>query len=376
MTAIEPGLVSVMMPAYNAAAYIEQAIHSALAQTYTRWELLVVNDGSTDDTAAVAERFDDARIRILTKENGGESTARNMALDHARGEFIAFLDADDAYDPSHLELTVAFLNANPGREAVYTDGVHIDEHGTRLASLQSRRRGPFEGSIYEQVVLASDVFGPPGCVVLRHALVAYHRFRYDPRIVIGPDWDFFIRYSDCATFGYLDARTYLYRVHQSNITAQIDPARRSAFLALCREKAVGMVSFSNCSVETRAAVFYELLVNLLRGRSDRRTLMLESGPFTALPREEQARLLRLTAADAMMHADAEDASIGRWLDCALSLAQKDWRANVLARLFRISPRWCRQVVRGLSSIRGAAPPAAPFADLEPARAAGSRDRAR
>jgi len=370
---MQTGLVSIMMPAYNAAAFIEQAIQSVLAQTYADWELLVVNDGSTDATAEIAAQFHDARIRLFTKENGGESSARNLALEHARGEFIAFLDADDAYEPRHLELTVGHLRAHPEREAVYTDGVHIDERGSRLASLQSRRRGPFDGRIFEEIVRASDVFGPPGCVVLRHELVRSHRLRYDTRIVIGPDWDFFIRYSDHATFGYVDERTYLYRVHQTNITAQIDHTRRAAFLALCCEKAIGMVSFGACPVGTRVAVFYELLVNLLRGRGDRRALMLDSGPFTALPAHEQARLLRLTAADAMVHGDTDDVTIGDWLDRASSLDRRDWRAATLAGLHRVSPALCRGLLRSMGPFRGSTAPEAPFADLEPARLAGSTD---
>jgi glycosyltransferase involved in cell wall biosynthesis len=325
----------------------------------------------------VAGQFDDCRIRLFNKENGGESTARNVALDHARGEFIAFLDADDIYEPNHLELAVDFLRANSVTDAVYTDGVHIDEHGTRLTSLQSRRRGPFEGRVYEQVVRASDVFGPPGCVVLRHDRIAELRLRYDPRIVIGPDWDFFIRYCEHATFGFLDRRTYLYRVHQANITAQIDHARRSAFLTLCREKAIGMVGFGECTVETRSAVFYELLVNLLRGRNDRRALILESTPFIALPAHEQARLLRLTAADAMLHRKVGDETvIGEWLNRASSLAQTDWRAKLMARLFGISPRLCRGLILATAPFRGSTEPTAPFADLEPGRLAAVKDRAR
>jgi hypothetical protein len=252
--------------------------------------------------------------------------------------------------------------------------VHIDERGARLTSLQSRRRGPFEGRIYEEVVRASDVFGPPGCVVLRHGLVSTHQLRYDRRIVIGPDWDFFIRYAALATFGHLGERTYLYRVHQSNITAQVDQTRRAAYLALCREKALGMSSFGACTVETRAAVFYDLLVNLLRGRSDRRALMLDSGPFSALPSKEQARLLRLTAAEAMTHRDADDAAIGRWLDRAASLDRRDWRAAVLAGLHRLSPALCGRLVRAMAPIRGSTRPAAPFADLEPSGPAASTDR--
>jgi glycosyltransferase involved in cell wall biosynthesis len=373
---MQPNLVSVMMPAYNAAAYIEQAIQSVLAQTHAEWELLIVNDGSTDATAELAGRFVDPRIRLFTKENGGESSARNVALDHARGEFIAFLDADDVYLPTHLEVTVAYLRAHPDRQAVYTDGEHIGEDGAWLASLQSRRRGPFEGRIFEEVVLASDVFGPPGCVVLRHALVASHHLRYDTRIVIGPDWDFFIRYSDHATFGYLGERTYLYRVHRTNVTARVDHPRRAAFLALCREKAIGMVQFNACTVETRAAVFYDLLVNLLRGRNDRRALMMESGPFMALPAHQQARLLRLTATDAILRRDACDAMMGHWLDRAASLDQGDWRAHLLGRLYRVSPTLCRGLLRAIAPFRGSTEPADPFADLEPVRLSASTDRVR
>lgn len=272
---MQPGLVSVMMPAFNAARYIGLAIQSVQAQSYVQWELLVVNDGSTDATAEVVRGFGDPRIRLINKENGGESTARNVALDNSNGQFIAYLDADDAYLPHHLAVTVGFLDANPHRDAVYTDGFHIDEHGHRLAPLKSRRRGPFEGRVYEEVVRASDVFGPPLCVVLRHELVSRHRLRYDPRIVIGPDWDFFVRYADLATFGHLPDPTGLYRVHQSNITAQVDGTRRAGFLAICREKAIKMASFKACSVETRAAVFYDLMINLLRNQPERRAAVAD-----------------------------------------------------------------------------------------------------
>ena len=310
MTALTPGLVSVMMPAYNAAPFIEEAIASALAQTYPDWELLVVDDGSTDATAALARRFDDPRIRVFSKESGGESSARNMALERGTGEFLAFLDADDAFEPDHLDGAVAFLRTHPDCDAVYTDGVHIDERGARLASLQSRRRGPFQGRLYEEVVRASDVFGPPGCTVLRHEVVAGHRLRYDRRIVIGPDWDFFARFADIGTFGYLPARTYLYRVHQSNITAQVDDRRRAGYLAICRENAIAMPAFATCSLETRSAIFYDLLVNQLRGRTERRAAALGSPAFQALPAPERARLLRLVAAAAMGEPDAAGVPVG------------------------------------------------------------------
>jgi glycosyltransferase involved in cell wall biosynthesis len=362
VTPRQPGLVSVMMPAFNAARYIAQAIESVRAQSCPDWELLVVNDGSMDATADIAGRFTDPRIRLLTKENGGESSARNMALDHSRGEFIAYLDADDAWLPDHLALTVGFLRAHPERNAVYTDGFHMDEAAPRLATLQSRRRGPFEGRIYEEVVRASDVFGPPMCVVVRHAVIARHGLRYDARIVIGPDWDFFVRLSDVASFGYLPHQTGLYRVHASNITAQVGTSRRAASLAICREKAIQMPAFEACAPDVRAAVFYDLLVELLRYQPELRREILASPQFGTLPARDQARLLRLTAVDAMLHGGAQEAA-GEWISRARRADPDDRRARVLAALHGVSPRACRLALRAALMFRERPVAGGPFADL-------------
>jgi glycosyltransferase involved in cell wall biosynthesis len=360
---MQTGLVSVMMPAYNADKYIGLAIESVLAQTYGNWELLVVNDGSTDRTVEVVSRFTDSRIRLFNKPNGGESTARNMALDHARGELIAYLDADDIYLPDHLAVTVAFLEENKERGAVYTDGGHIDQNGSRLASLQSRRRGPFEGRIFEEVVRASDVFGPPMCVVLRHDTVARHHLRYDPSIVIGPDWDFFIRYADLVTFGYLPLVTGLYRVHESNITSQVGTARRMASIAICREKSIKMASFKTCSADTRAAVFYDLMVDLLRGLPERQDAVTKWAEFAELPVDEQGRLLRLMASDGIVRG-GDHRMLGRWLRKARALNPADRRAAVLAAIFMVSPRACATLLSLRSPFRARSGHDAPFGDLK------------
>jgi glycosyltransferase involved in cell wall biosynthesis len=364
------GLVTVMMPAYNAAGFIGEAIDSLLAQSYANWELIVVNDGSTDSTADIVGRYRDPRIRLITQPNGGESSARNTALDHARGEFLAYLDADDAYLPHHLSVTVGFLEANPTRDAVYTDGIHIDEHGRRLTTLQSRRRGPFVGRLYEELVRASDVFGPPMCVVLRRELVVRHGLRYDTRIVIGPDWDFFVRLGEHATFGYIDDQTGLYRVHQSNITVQVDQRRRAGYLAICRENAINAAAFGTCPVETCAAVFYDLLVKLLRGQPERRMAATRWPAFAALPPAEQARLLRLMATSAIVD-DRDSRFVGEWLQRAAALNRRDARASMLDAAYRISPGLGLALLGALDKLRGRRVEEAPFADLHrAARAAG------
>ncbi|HWQ83752.1 MAG TPA: glycosyltransferase family A protein, partial [Anaerolineales bacterium] len=197
----QPGLISIMMPVYNAEKFIEQAIESVLAQTYPNFELIIVNDGSTDRTPELAVKYSDPRIRVIHQSNGGESIARNTALRHMHGEYVAFLDADDMFLERHIELGIAYLNAHPDCDGVYSDGYHFDAHGNRSQSLSSNRRGPFEGFIFGEVARASDVFGPPICVILRRGIITRFHLEYDPEIVIGPDWDFFIQYAELGRFG-------------------------------------------------------------------------------------------------------------------------------------------------------------------------------
>lgn len=100
--------VSVIVPAYNAGKYLSAAIESVLAQTYGGWELILVDDGSTDSTPAICDNaaLADSRIRVVHKRNGGQSSARNAGIRVAGGEYLTFLDADDMLAPSFLEIMV------------------------------------------------------------------------------------------------------------------------------------------------------------------------------------------------------------------------------------------------------------------------------
>ena len=117
--------VSIVTPFMNAGRFIEESIQSVLAQTYEAWELLLVDDGSTDDSTGIARRYADAypdRIRYLAhpdRENRGASASRNLGARHARGEYLAYLDADDVYLPRKLEQQVPLLDAHPEVAIVY-----------------------------------------------------------------------------------------------------------------------------------------------------------------------------------------------------------------------------------------------------------------
>lgn len=122
--------VSVIVPAYNASAYLEACVKSVQAQSFTDWELIIVDDGSKDATAELCDRFsaEDARIRVIHKANGGVSAARNDGMDAAQSELIAFLDADDLYEPDYLAAMLSAMDENRACSAacgfswLYPDG--------------------------------------------------------------------------------------------------------------------------------------------------------------------------------------------------------------------------------------------------------------
>ena len=337
-------LVSIMMPAYNVEKFIGQAIESVLVQSYTNWELIIVDDGSKDGTANVITRFQDKRIKAISQLNGGESAARNTALKAVTGEYLAFLDADDVYLPNHLELTVKYLQNHPDRDAVYTDGQYCDQDGNPIQSLSSMRRGPFEGRIFDELIRASDVFGPPTCVVLRRSIITDHNLTFDPAIVIGPDWDFMTRYSEHAQFGYIEQQTCFYRVHQTNITVRTKMEERALSLARCREKAVKLPSFKSCPVNIRVYVFYDLLVNLLSNYPDHQMYLILQPEFLDLPSKDQARLLRLMASKAMI-GRSEPKYIDEWLERSLHLNPRDQRGVLINAFYDLSPALCISMLR-------------------------------
>lgn len=126
------GLVSVIMPSWNTGKFIAESIQSVIDQTYENWELIIVDDCSTDNTDEVVAKFTDKRIRYFKNEkNSGAALSRNRALREARGEWIAFLDSDDLWNPVKLEHQINFMNEH-GYTLSYTEYEKIDEESKPL----------------------------------------------------------------------------------------------------------------------------------------------------------------------------------------------------------------------------------------------------
>ena len=131
------GLVSVIMPSYNASRFIAESINSVLLQTYSNWELLIVDDCSKDNSVEIAQRFAniDERVRLFPlKKNVGAAAARNMAIEHAQGQYIAFLDSDDVWHENKLERQLAFMNWN-AYAFTFSDYYVMEEDGEKTGNV-------------------------------------------------------------------------------------------------------------------------------------------------------------------------------------------------------------------------------------------------
>ena len=106
-------MISVVIPLYNKERYIERAVYSVLSQTFQQFEIVIVNDGSTDGSVSVIERMNNPLIRLIHQKNGGVSAARNRGIEEARFEYIAFLDADDEWKENHLEVIAGLIRKFP-----------------------------------------------------------------------------------------------------------------------------------------------------------------------------------------------------------------------------------------------------------------------
>ena len=157
-------MISVIIPLYNKEASIATALRGVLAQTYPNFEVVVVDDGSTDDGAAVVETFDDPRIRLIRQKNGGVSAARNRGIAEAKGEHVAFLDADDEWMPQFLEEIAALITEYPECKARATNYI-FNSNGVKSPTIL--RKMPFtEGrgvlTNYFEVASCSH---PPVCSI-------------------------------------------------------------------------------------------------------------------------------------------------------------------------------------------------------------------
>lgn len=199
----KPPLVSVIIPAYNAEAFIGRTLASVLAQTYAKLEIIVVDDGSTDGTAEIARSFaqKDERVRLLQKPNGGVASARNLGIRQSKGAFIAPIDADDIWYPANIEKQVQCMQqGGPRVGLVYSWSVDIDEADRPLGTVHA---ASIEGEVFT-TLLVHNFIANASCTMLRRVCldkVGLYDPSYKARQAQGcEDWDLYLRMAECYHF--------------------------------------------------------------------------------------------------------------------------------------------------------------------------------
>lgn len=223
--------VSVIIAAFNAEKYIAEALESVLAQTCPAVECIVVDDGSTDRTAEIVRGYGE-RVTYIHQENAERSAARNNGIAHSSGSYICFLDADDILLPEKLTEQVAFLDANPPYDAVYSRVTYFQDNGKRRW-YTVKRATPF-GDITSSllygnfITMNSPLFRKSAVIRVAGFDVSFSRYE---------DWDFLLRLSlSGSRFGFVDATHALCRVHGEN-TVKDAPRMFEAKLSVARKVA-------------------------------------------------------------------------------------------------------------------------------------------
>ena len=214
-------LVSIIMPAYNAERYVADAIRSVLDQTYRDWELVVVDDGSKDGTAGVVRELAarDARIRLVTRENGGQAAARNTGIRASRGGLVAFLDADDLWAGEKLELQVRALEET-GADVLSSNGfVFRDDDTSVEAYVLATVPGRTAGAEMFRLLYAFNRIQIQSVVVRRELLEKVGLFDEDRRYQNCEDYDLWLSLAAAGALFYgMEERLIKYRRHSTAST--------------------------------------------------------------------------------------------------------------------------------------------------------------
>jgi glycosyltransferase involved in cell wall biosynthesis len=211
--------VSIVIPTFNRATLLPESISSVLKQSYSNFEVIVVDDGSTDSTADIVNSFCDTRLIFVKQDNKGRSAARNRAIAMARGRYIAFLDSDDMYLEGKLEKQINYMDSHPNVGMTYTSALCIDERGNLLPR---KYEATVSGNIHEQIAFYIPVtITLPTVMVRREVFDAVGGF--DETMYRFEDTDMWRRISKSYCIGAIQEYTCKLRTHGGNCLTAQDP---------------------------------------------------------------------------------------------------------------------------------------------------------
>jgi glycosyltransferase involved in cell wall biosynthesis len=210
--------VSVIIPAYNSIIFLPEAVESVLAQTFTDFEILIIDDGSSDGTEEWASKVSDPRLKLIRQENQGASVARNTGIAYSKGSYIAFLDADDVWRPTKLEQQVRVLDTNQDIGLVHTFVTYINEQGEYLFDAGRHHKA---GNVWKEMLAREDlIFCGSTPMVRRQCFETCGVF--NPALKGCEDWECWTRIAAQYSFQVLEEPLVSYRQHSHSTTKNLD----------------------------------------------------------------------------------------------------------------------------------------------------------
>ncbi len=211
--------VSIIITTYNRAALIGESIQSVLAQSFVDWELVIIDDGSGDETREVVESFSDRRIRFIEAGRIGRGgKLKNIAMQHCRGELIAFLDADDLWEESKLEKQVKALDSHAGEGFCLTGGYNFIEQGLPTEYFYDRNEGEYVGSIFHSIFRSELALFIQALLVRRQCIETMEGFNEE---LIFADADMVARLAQQFTAVLLYEPLFFRRIHDRNYSSPV-----------------------------------------------------------------------------------------------------------------------------------------------------------
>ena len=212
-------LVSVVIAAYNAGAFITDTIKSVLDQTYRNFEVIVVDDGSTDRTAEIVRSFADDRIQLIQQSNSGVAAARNLAIQQSSGEYIAPIDADDLWEPERLEKHVRCLEScDSSVGLVYSWSIYLNEAGGLKGYSPFGQLGAVEGDVLAVLVFYNFLDNASTTMFRRRCIQVVGN--YNTELKTCEDWDLYLRIAEHYQFAIVPEYLISYRQHSGSLSNQ------------------------------------------------------------------------------------------------------------------------------------------------------------
>lgn len=223
--------ISVIVPAYNAGKTILETIQSILQQSFQDFELIVINDGSTDNTLEVLKQVEDQRLKVISYKNAGLPTARNRGISISIGKFLSFIDADDLWTPDKLQLQLVALQSKPNTGAVYSWTANMRDDGQTVAFVQGCS-SLVEGNIYPELLLGNFIGSGSNILVRREVIESVGCF--EPTLKSFEDWDFYLRVAAKWDFAVVPRNQILYRKTSGSMSSKVEVMEREGLCALDR----------------------------------------------------------------------------------------------------------------------------------------------